>query len=73
MLCGVSGDSLMLRLGPELADAALDEPDTRPMDFTGRPLKGMVFVEPAGVADDRRLAGWIARARSFVETLPPKR
>lgn len=40
MVCGVIGETLMLRLGAELADAALDEPHTRPMDFTGRPMKG---------------------------------
>ncbi|MEA2179947.1 MAG: hypothetical protein QOG77_3244, partial [Solirubrobacteraceae bacterium] len=35
MVCGVTHDTLMLRLGPELVAAALEEPNTRPMDFTG--------------------------------------
>ncbi len=73
MVCGVMGDELMLRLGPELADAALDEPNTRPMDFTGRPMKSMVIVEPPGFAGDEALAGWVERALGFAATLPPKR
>ena len=73
MVCGVMGDNLMLRLGPELADAAPDEPNTRPMDFTGRPMKSMVIVEPAGFAGDEALAAWVERALGFAATLPPKR
>jgi hypothetical protein len=40
--CGIVKDALMVRLGPEGADRALDQPHVRPMDFTGRPMKGMV-------------------------------
>lgn len=72
MACGVVGDELMLRLGKDGADAALDEPHTHPMDFTGKPMSTMVFVEPAGTASDTALAGWVARALSYVQTLPPK-
>ena len=49
MFCGVVKDTLMVRLGPDGADRALDQPHVRPMDFTGRPMKGMVFVEPGGL------------------------
>ena len=72
MACGIVGDELMLRLGEEGADAALDEPHVRPMDFTGRPMGTMVFVEPAGIASEEALAGWVARALDHVSTLPPK-
>ena len=72
MACGIVGEELMLRLGEEGADAALDEPHVRPMDFTGKPMRTMVFVEPAGIASVSALAGWVARALTFVETLPPK-
>ena len=41
MACGIAGDDLMLRLGAEGAEAALQKPHVRPMDFTGRPMKGM--------------------------------
>jgi TfoX/Sxy family transcriptional regulator of competence genes len=72
MTVGVSADTLMVRLGPDLGDAALDEPHTQPMTFTGKPMKSMVIVEPAGVAADADLHAWIDRARAFVATLPPK-
>ena len=48
MACGVQGDDLMVRVGPDAYDAALKKAGTRPMDFTGRPLKGMVYVGPRG-------------------------
>jgi TfoX/Sxy family transcriptional regulator of competence genes len=73
MVCGVVREALMLRLGPELVQAALQEPHTAPMDFTGKPLKSMVLVEPPAIESDEALAAWIERARSFVATLPPKR
>lgn len=73
MACGIVGDELMLRLGEEAADSALDERHVRPMDFTGRPMRTMVFVEPAGLESDVALVGWVRRALRHVETLPPKR
>ena len=72
MCCGVTGSALMLRLGPEGSEAALDEPHTRPMDFTGRPLTGFVYVEPDGTSSDADLKRWVERAEAFVATLPPK-
>ena len=72
MCCGVTGSDLMVRLGEEAASAAIADPHARPMDFTGRPLKGFVFVAAEGIATDRGLRGWVRRALRFVETLPPK-
>lgn len=69
---GITGSDLMLRLGPEAAERALEEPNVRPMDFTGRPMKGYVYVSPAGTASDDDLRRWVDRALAFVETLPPK-
>jgi len=71
MFCGVVRDSLMVRLGPDGADRALDQPHVRPMDFTGRPMKGMVFVEPGGL-HDAALREWVAAAAAFARALPPK-
>ena len=73
MVCGVVRENLMLRLGPEGAAEALDEPHTRPMDFTGPPMRSMLFVEPPGVREDADLERWVGRARAFVATLPPKK
>jgi TfoX/Sxy family transcriptional regulator of competence genes len=71
MFCGVVKDSLMLRLGPEAAARALDQPHVRPMDFTGRPMKGMVFVDPAGLHGDA-LGQWVGSAADYARCLPPK-
>jgi len=72
MACGVLGDDLMVRLGPEGAARALRAPHVRPMDFTGRAMTSMVFVEAAGLGDDADLGRWVGAARDFVATLPPK-
>lgn len=72
MACGVVGDALMLRLGDAGADAALDEPHVRPMDFTGRPMSTMVFVDPEGVASEADLRRWISRAVAHAASLPPR-
>jgi TfoX/Sxy family transcriptional regulator of competence genes len=71
MCCGIVGDELMLRLGVDGADAALARPHVRPMDFTGRPMAGMVCVAPEGLGGVA-LRRWVERARAFVHTLPPK-
>lgn len=73
MCCGVSKTDVMFRVGEEAANAALEEPGVRPMDITGRPLKGMVFVDPMAIQDDdEALQSWVARGLEFVQTLPPR-
>ena len=71
MFCGVVKDTLMVRLGPDGADHALREPHVQPMDFTGRPMKGMVFVEPGGLAGSA-LRRWVDAAAEYARALPPK-
>jgi hypothetical protein len=71
MLCGVNENRLIVRLGHEAGAAALEEPHARPMDITGRPMKGWVMVGPKGYEGDG-LQDWLDRARAFVSTLPPK-
>ncbi|MBN8432072.1 MULTISPECIES: TfoX/Sxy family protein [Microbulbifer] len=70
MACGVIGEELMVRVGPDNYQAALGERYTRPMDYTGRPLKGMVYVEEDAIAED--LDGWVNRGAEFAGSLPPK-
>ena len=72
MCCGVIRDDLMLRLGPNGAEDALRERHVRPMDFTGRPMQGYVFVAAPGVKTDAKLARWVRLSREFIATLPPK-
>jgi len=71
MCFGVTNDDLMLRLGADGLEDALDQPHARPMDFTGRPMKGFVFVD-AGAVGDRVLRQWIQRGVTFAESLPAK-
>lgn len=70
MACGVVGEELMVRVGPENYQEALGQRYTRPMDYTGRPIKGMVYVEEDAVAAD--LDDWVSRGAEFAGSLPPK-
>ena len=72
MCCGVDRDNLMVRVGPDQYDEALAQPHARPMDFTGRPLRGMVYVGPEGYRSDDALAAWLKRGVDFAASLPPK-
>ncbi len=72
MACGVQQDCLVLRLGNNAAARALRGPHARPMDFTGKPIKSMIYVEPEGCADDEQLSSWVNRAIKFARSLPPK-
>lgn len=72
MCVGVVNDTLMARVGPDTYAEALQRPHVREMDFTGRPLRGFVYVAPEGFASDRDLHAWLQRCEDFVGTLPPK-
>jgi hypothetical protein len=73
MCCGVMDEDLMLRLPPAEAERALDAEGVRRMDFTGKPMKGMIYVGPEVTADDDRLASWVDAAVGFASSLPPKK
>ncbi len=72
MCCGVLDKDLVLRLGDTAAATALKRPHTRPMDFTGRPMKTMVYVAATGFKTDDALKGWVTRAVEFAKSLPAK-
>jgi TfoX/Sxy family transcriptional regulator of competence genes len=72
MACGVEKNRLMLRIGAENYEEALSQPHVRPMDFTGRPLRGFVYVEPEGLRTKPQLARWVRRAVAFARSQPPK-
>lgn len=71
MCAGVVGERLMLRLGKDGAIAALRQPSVTPMDFTGRPMRAMVYVEGEGLTGGA-LARWVGQAATFARSLPPK-
>lgn len=72
MACGVSKDDLIVRVGPEKYQGALDEPHVSVFDMTGRPMSGWITVAPAGYADDRDLKRWVLMGVDFASTLPEK-
>lgn len=72
MCCGVIGKEMMVRVGPEQYEEALRAPHARAMDFTGRPLKGFVYVGPKGFAAEKDLEARIKKGVRFVRSLPPK-
>jgi hypothetical protein len=68
----VLGETLMLRVGPDRHDEALTRPHARIMDFTGRPMRGYVYVDPPGIATESELREWVGLSLIFVDTLPAK-
>jgi TfoX/Sxy family transcriptional regulator of competence genes len=62
MCVGVEKNRLMARIGPDAYDDALTRKGCRPMDFTGRPIRGFVFVEGEALKSDKELASWMELA-----------
>jgi hypothetical protein len=73
MCSGVLGADLIVRVRPDDFADALSEPGARPMDFTGRPMKGFLFVDRRGTGTDEGLAEWIDRGVRCARAQPPKK
>lgn len=63
MCVGILKDELMARIDSDVYEAALERPGCRPMDFTGKPMKGFVFIGPEGTRDE--LKDWVDLALDF--------
>ncbi len=72
MSFGIVGSELMVRVGPDAYPQALAAPHAREMNFTGRSMRGMVFVSEAGISEDEDLQAWLQRGVVFAGSLPPK-
>ncbi len=72
MAVGISGDELMVRVGPDRYDDALAQPHARVFDMTGRVMRGWVVVAAEGIADDAALGEWVQRGADYARSLPPK-
>ena len=72
MSFGIVGSELMVRVGPDAYPEALTLPNAREMDFTGKSMRGMVFVSEDGISEDEDLAKWLERGMAFAGSLPPK-
>ncbi|MBF0110656.1 MAG: TfoX/Sxy family protein [Magnetococcales bacterium] len=71
MLCGVEKGRFMFRVGRDREGEALARPGAAPMDLTGKPMAGFVWVRSEEALREG-LESWIALATGFVGTLPPK-
>jgi TfoX/Sxy family transcriptional regulator of competence genes len=69
MLCGTGKTDFMFRVGKEQDAEALSRKGARPMDITGRVMKGFVWVDPSS-CDARGLKRWIDLATAYVGKLP---
>jgi TfoX/Sxy family transcriptional regulator of competence genes len=65
MCVGIVNDDLMARISPEVYDTALTKKGCRPMDFTGKPMKGFVFIAPEGIQKAADLQYWVDLALDF--------
>jgi hypothetical protein len=72
MTVGITKDGLMVRVGKENNDEVLALPHTRPMDFTGRSMKGFIYVDSPGIETETDLRAWVGRGVAYAETLPEK-
>ena len=72
MCVGVVGEELMLRVGPDAYERALARPHARKMDFTGRSMKGFVYIGCQGFESDEDLQAWVGRGVDFADSLPAK-
>lgn len=72
MCCGIVGENLMARVGPQNYETCLSRKFVSEMDFTGRPMKGMVYVTSEGISEDEDLSNWLNLCLEFINSLPPK-
>lgn len=72
MAVGVSGNDLMVRIGPDNHEEALSQPGVEEFSKTGRPMKGWILATSGIVETDAGLAEWVERGVTFASTLPPK-
>jgi TfoX/Sxy family transcriptional regulator of competence genes len=72
MSVGVVKDDLMVRVGPEAHAGLLRRPHARPMDFTGRPMKGFVYVDSPGLESEADLERWVGHGLKYALSLPAK-
>jgi TfoX/Sxy family transcriptional regulator of competence genes len=72
MAAGIIKTTLMIRVDAADQDELLEEPHTRPMDFTGRPMRGFLYVDPPGIASEPALKRWIGLGVAYAESKPRK-
>jgi TfoX/Sxy family transcriptional regulator of competence genes len=69
MVVGVNKDDLMVRCNPENTADLVKQKYVRPMDFTGKPMRGFLYIDPAGYKTDSKLSEWIENSIEYVKAL----
>ena len=72
MACGILNNDLIIRVGKEAYNSALELPHTKKFDTTGKAMTGGVMASPEGHVSDRHLDEWLKKGVSFATSLPPK-
>lgn len=72
MCVGLVKDQLMLRIRPDDYEAFLQREGVLPMEFTGRPMRGFVFIDAEKTTTTAAVRRWIQPALAYVQSLPPK-
>ena len=72
MCCCVDQANLVVRTGPDRYEEALQRPNARVFDFTGRPMRGFVYVDEGGLVEESGLKDWVDMSVAFASTLPAK-
>ena len=72
MCCGIHKSAMIVRIAPDETDRALTQAHTRPFDLTGRPMKGWILVEPAGLKTAPQLRKWVEVSARYAASLPAK-
>ena len=72
MCVGIVKDDLMTRVGPDAYQRLVRHPHARKMDFTGKPMKGFVYVSPGGVESEEDLRLWVGHGLAYASSLPSK-
>lgn len=72
MCCGVEDNRMMVRVGPDAHEKTLRRSGVKPFDVTGKPMKGMIWVQPEALRSSMLLTNWAEMGLSYVRSLPPK-
>jgi TfoX/Sxy family transcriptional regulator of competence genes len=65
MCVGVEQDRMMVRLDPAIYEEVMEKEGCHPMDFTGKPMRGYVFVDASALTTEKKLAYWIGLALNY--------
>lgn len=72
MCVGIVKDDLMVRVGTEAHERLVRQPHARPMDFTGKPMKGFLYVASMGLKGQADLERWVECGVEYAVSLPAK-